>query len=93
MKADKKLPKPIKRIKLPEVTVTATRIKKPVAQVKPKEQVVRLTPKGEVSKRRVDSLYNAGYGKLIGKGYGRVGEVKKYGADASDIIKKALKIK
>lgn len=78
--------KPIRRINLPEVTVTATRIKKPV------DKKVRLMPKGEASKKSVDSLKNIGYGRAIGGSYReRTGNMETYGPESSDIIKKALK--
>jgi hypothetical protein len=78
--------KPMRRINLPEVTVTATRIKKPV------DKKVRLMPKGEVSKKSVDSLKNIGYGRAIGNSYReRTGNMETYSPESSDIIKKALK--
>ena len=77
--------KTMKRVMLPEGVVTATRIKK---QVDPK---VRLMPKGEASKKSVDSLKRIGYGKVIGGSYKeRTGNMETYGPDASDRIKKLL---
>ena len=84
--AKKVNPKP-RPMMLPEVKATATRIQKP------KPETVRLYPKGEVSKRQVDSLKAVGYGKAIGKPIMKKGEKPMYGADSSDIIKKALKKK
>lgn len=72
---------------LPEVKITSTRIRKP------KPETVKLYPKGEVAKRQVDSLSKVGYGKAIGKPIMKKGERPMYGADSSDIIKKALKKK
>lgn len=51
--------KPIKKVVLPEVTVTATRIRKPV------DQKVKLYPKGEASKKSVDSLKRLDLAKLL----------------------------
>jgi len=79
-------PKP-KAMMLPEVKVTATRLQKS------KPEMVKLYPKGEASKRQVDSLSKVGYGKAIGKPMMKKGERPMYGADSSDIIKKALKKK
>ena len=86
--APKTSSKPMRRISLPEVTVTATRIKKPA------DQKVRLMPKGEASTKSVDSLKNIGYGRAIGGSYKeRTGNMETYGPDASDRIKKLLKKK
>jgi len=41
----------------------------------------------------IDSLAKVGYGKAIGKPIMNKGEKPMYGADSSDIIKKALKKK
>lgn len=80
--------KTMKRVMLPEVVVTATRIRK---QVDPK---VKLMPKGEASKKSVDSLKRVGYGRAIGGSYKeRTGNMETYGPDASDKIKKLLKKK
>ena len=79
-------PKP-RPVMLPEVKVTATRLQKS------KPETVKLYPKGEASKRQVDSLKSVGYGKAIGKPMMKKGEKPMYGADSSDIIKKALKKK
>jgi Holliday junction resolvasome RuvABC DNA-binding subunit len=79
-------PKP-RAMMLPEVKVTATRLQKP------KPETVKLYPKGSVEKRQIDSLSKVGYGKAIGKPIMKKGEKPMYGADSSDIIKKALKRK
>jgi len=79
-------PKP-KMMMLPEVKITATRIQKP------KPETVKLYPRGEVAKKSIDSLSKVGYGKAIGKPIMKKGEKPMYGADSSDIIKKALKKK
>ena len=80
-------PKPIRKVMLPEVRVTAPRIRKVV------EESVGLYPKGMASKRSVDSLKRVGFGKAIGEPMMRRGEKAMYGTAASDIIKKALKKK
>ena len=80
-------PKPMKRVMLPEVRVTAPRIRKVV------EESVRLYPKGMASKRSVDSLKRVGFGRAIGEPIIRRGERAMYGAADSDIIKKALRKK
>jgi hypothetical protein len=80
-------PKPIRKVMLPEVRVTAPRIRKVV------EETVGLYPKGMASKRSVDSLKRVGFGKAIGEPMMRRGEKAMYGTAASDIIKKALKKK
>ena len=80
-------PKPMKRVMLPEVKVTAPKIRKVV------DETVRLYPKGMASKRSVDSLKKVGFGKAIGEPIMRKGERAMYGTAASDIIKKALKKK
>ena len=80
-------PKPIRKVMLPEVRVTAPRIRKLV------EESVGLYPKGMASKRSVDSLKRVGFGKAIGEPMMRRGEKAMYGTAASDIIKKALKKK
>ena len=80
-------PKPIRKVMLPEVRVTAPRIRKVV------DETVRLYPKGMASKRSVDSLKRVGFGRAIGEPMMRRGERSIYGAAASDIIKKALKRK
>ena len=80
-------PKPIRKVMLPEVRVTAPRIRKVV------EETVGLYPKGMASKRSVDSLKRVGFGRAIGEPMMRRGERSIYGAAASDIIKKALKRK
>jgi hypothetical protein len=77
-------PKPMKRVMLPEVKVTAPRIRKVT------EETVRLYPKGMASKRSVDSLKRVGFGKAIGEPMMRRGEKAMYGAAASDVIKKKL---
>jgi len=76
--------KPIRKVVLPEVTVTATRIRKPV------DQKVRLYPKGEASKKSVDSLKRVGFSKAIGEPIKIKGQVSQYGPASSDIIKKKL---
>ncbi len=81
--AKKITPKP-KMMMLPEVKVTATRLQKS------KPEMVKLYPKGMASKKSVDSLKSVGYGKAIGKPMMKKGEKPMYGADSSDIIKKAL---
>ena len=94
--------KPMKRLTLPEVTVTATRIKKaapptPSQATKPKEvkaqqERVRLLPKGEVNKKSVDSLRNIQGSRMIPKEVKRrEGEVAFMGADASDRVKRLMK--
>jgi hypothetical protein len=94
--------KPMKRLTLPEVTVTATRIKKaapsaPSQATKPKEvkvqqERVRLLPKGEVNKKSVDSLRNIYGSRVIPKEVKkREGEVAFMGADASDRVKRLMK--
>lgn len=80
-------PKPIRKVMLPEVRVTAPRIRKVV------EESVNLYPKGMASKRSVDSLKRVGFGRAIGEPMMRRGERSIYGAAASDVIKKALKRK
>ena len=80
-------PKPIRKVMLPEVRVTAPRIRKVV------EESVGLYPKGMASKRSVDSLKRVGFGRAIGEPMMRRGEKAMYGTAASDIIKKALKRK
>ena len=80
-------PKPIRKVMLPEVRVTAPRIRKVV------EESVGLYPKGMASKRSVDSLKRVGFGRAIGEPMMRRGEKAMYGTAASDIIKKALKKK
>jgi len=80
-------PKPMKRMMLPEVRVTAPRIRKVV------EESVGLYPKGMASKRSVDSLKRVGFGKAIGEPMMRRGERAMYGPAASDVIKKKLKNK
>jgi hypothetical protein len=100
--ATKVAAKPMKRLTLPEVTVTATRIKKaaasaPAQATKPKEvkvqqERVRLLPKGEVNKKSVDSLRNIYGSTMIPKEIKRrEGEVPFMGADASDRIKRLMK--
>lgn len=76
-------------VMLKEVKVTASPLKK----MKVQEETVRLYPKGEVSKRKVDSLSKAGLSKAIGKPMMKKGEKPMYGTMASDVIKKALKKK
>jgi len=76
--------KTMKRVMLPEVRVTAPRIRKVT------EETVRLYPKGMASKRSVDSLKRVGFGKAIGEPMMRRGEKAMYGAAASDVIKKKL---
>jgi hypothetical protein len=101
-KSTKVAAKPMKRLTLPEVTVTATRIKKaapsaPAQATKPKEvkvqqERVRLLPKGEVNKKSVDSLRNIYGSRMIPKEIKRrEGEVPFMGADASDMVKKLMK--
>ena len=80
-------PKPIRKVMLPEVRVTAPRIRKVV------EESVGLYPKGMASKRSVDSLKRVGFGRAIGEPMMRRGEKAMYGTAASDVIKKALKRK
>jgi len=76
--------KPVKRVMLPEVVVTATRLRKPSSET------VKLYPKGLVSKKSVDSLKRVGYGKAIGEPVAKKGEKPVYGPASSDVIKKAL---
>ena len=78
-------PKPPKKVMLPEVKVTAVRIRKPI------EEKVGLSPKGMASKRSVDSLKRVGFGKAIGEPIKIKGQVSTYGPAASDVIKKKLK--
>ena len=77
--------KPPKKVMLPEVKVTASRIRKPI------EEKVGLSPKGMASKRSVDSLKRVGFGKAIGEPIKIKGQVSTYGPAASDVIKKKLK--
>lgn len=79
--------KPMKKVMLPEVVVAASRIRKPI------EEKVRLYPKGEASKRSVDSLKRVGLSKAIGEPVKVKGQVSVYGPKSSDVIKKALKRK
>lgn len=79
--------KPMKRVMLPEVRVTAPRIRKVT------EETVKLYPKGEVAKRSVDSLKRMGMGKIIGEPIMKKGEKAMYGTAASDVIKQRLKKK
>lgn len=100
--APKVAAKPMRKIRLPEVTVTATRIKKaapaaPLQATKPKEvkvqqERVRLYPKGEVNKKSVDSLRNIYGERVINKEFRRSpGETPMIGPDSSDRIKRLLK--
>ena len=75
-------PKPVM---LGEVKITASRLAKPNTKT-------RLYPKGEANTKSIDSLksINPKLGKLIGNPIVRKGEVPQYGANSSDIIKKAL---
>lgn len=87
----KKNPEDPKIKTLPEVKVTATRIKKkPVV-----EPEVSLYPKGSVKKRTVDSLLKARpeLTKPVGKPTQKPGHQARYGTTQSDIIKSALKKK
>ena len=72
-------------VMLGEVKVTATRLGK--ANTK-----TRLYPKGEASTKSIDSLkaIDPKLKKLIGNPIVRKGEVAQYGANSSDVIKKAL---
>jgi hypothetical protein len=82
-----KVDKPVRTLSLPEVSVTATRLKRAP------EEMVRLSPFGEAKKSSVDSLKRVGYGKSIGEPYRRsANERETYGASPSDLIKKALKL-
>lgn len=76
--------KPPKRVMLPEIKITATRIRKPI------DEKVRLYPKGVASKRSVDSLKRVGFGKAIGEPIKIKGQIPTYGPAASDFIKKKL---
>ena len=76
--------KPMKRVMLPEVKVTAPRIRKVV------DETVRLYPKGMASKRSVDSLKRVGFSKAIGEPIKIKGQISTYGPAASDVIKKKL---
>ena len=102
--APKVAAKPMKRLTLPEVTVTATRIKKaaptapsqaspkPAKEVKVQQERVRLYPKGEVSKKSVDSLRNIYGERVINKEFRRnPGETPMIDPDSSYRIKKLLK--
>lgn len=72
----------------PKPTVKTTPVKKEVGKENTK---VRLSPKGEASKKSVDSLKNIGYGRAIGNSYKeKTGNMETYGPDASDKIKKLL---
>lgn len=66
-------------------------------EIKPeryKAATVRLYPKGEVDKSKVDSISRLpGVKKLLGSPYQKAGEVAQYGAAASDVIKKLTKRK
>jgi hypothetical protein len=94
--------KPMKRLKLPEVTVTATKIKKAapaapaqatkVKDVKIQQERVRLYPKGEVNKKSVDSLRNIYGERVIPKEINMgQGVVPLMGPDASDRVKRLMK--
>ena len=86
-KSSPKTEKPVRTIGLPEVSVTATRLKKYNPQVK-------LTPSGMASKKSVDSLRSIYGERVIPKEIRRrEGEVPFMGADASDRVKKLLKKK
>ena len=64
-------------------------------EIKPQryKAAVRLYPKGEVEKSKIDSLVKAGRGNLIGQPMKKPGQVAQYGEAASDIIKKLVKSK
>jgi len=80
--AKKKIePRPVM---LKEVRVTA----KPIRKVT--QETVRLYPKGEASKKSVDSLKRVGLGRAIGNPIMKKGEKPMYGTQSSDVIKKAL---
>lgn len=76
-------------VMLQEVKVTATPLKK----MKVQEETVRLYPKGEVSKRKLDSAVtsNPSLKKYIGNPIRKKGEKPLYGVSASDVIKKSIK--
>jgi len=61
-------------------------------EIKPqryKKAMVRLYPKGEVEKSKVDSISNLpGVKKAIGAPIQKPGQVDQYGTAASDVIKK-----
>ena len=78
-------PKPIRKVMLPEVRVTAPRIRKLI------EEKVGLSPKGMASKRSVDSLKRVGFSKAIGEPIKIKGQISTYGPAASDVIKKKLR--
>jgi len=66
---------------------------KPKKIMKMVEPKVKLYPKGEASARSVDSLKNSGLGKAIGNPIVKKGMAPMYGANSSDVIKKALQPK
>ena len=72
-------------VALGEVKVTATRLGKA-------KTMTRLYPKGEASTKSIDSLKSLDpkLKKLIGNPIVRKGQVAQYGANSSDVIKKAL---
>ncbi len=78
-------PKVVKPVSKPEVK--STPVRKDLNQAKTK---VRLTPKGIVSAKSVDSLKKIGYGKVIGNAITRAGQTPQYGSSSSDVIKKLL---
>ena len=55
------------------------------------KEKVRLYPKGEVDKSKIDSLHKEGRGNIIGKPIQVKGQADMYGADQSDRIKKLLR--
>lgn len=68
---------------------------KPKKIMKMVEPKVRLYPRGEVPKRKLDSAFSANkpLKKIIGSPLKIKGQSDLYSADQSDKIKKALKIK
>jgi hypothetical protein len=80
--------KTIKKVMLPEVTITAKKVTRPQTK-----ETVRLYPKGVVATKTVDSLKKVGYGKAIGSPMMKKGQSPMYGTNASDVIKQALKKK
>lgn len=86
--AKKKPETPIRSVALKEVKITANPIKR-----QSPDRPVALYPKGTVPKSKVDSLRKVGYGSVIGKPFKGTGGMDTYGANDSDVIKRALKPK
>ena len=82
---------PIKRVTLPEVTISAKKIDP--KRYKATVEKVKLYPKGEVAKTTIDSLTKAGRGSLMGEPMQKDGQMAMYGSQASDNIKQLMKRK